>query len=313
MKTYLKSWEPHLIIYRPYLVSFAFRMTGSLAESEEIVQETFIECVEIDPQSIGNHKAWLTKVCSNKSIDHLRSAYKRRESYIGTWLPDAVPDGLKYWENLEESAPLEKSLILSESLTTTFLLMVESLTPEQRVVYILNEVFDYSFNEISEFLNKSVAALRKIAQRAREAISLQKIQYDSINPESQNLIVQFFEIVKNQDKNALMALLSEDSEFWSDGGGKISAIRVVVREREQIVRFFSSDMIRDIYNADYLKIETGFVNKLPGMMISKKDEQGNWIFDTIMSFETKNGKITRVYSQRNPDKLQNLAIDLFTS
>lgn len=297
MKNYLKNWEPTFKDLRPYLVSFSFRMTGSLAESEELVQDTFLACIEVNPEEITNHKSFLTKVCSNKSLDHLKSAYKKRETYVGTWLPDAVPDNFHHFEH---------SLILNESLTTTFLLLIEKLSPEERVVYILNEVFEYSFAEISEFLNKSVEALRKIAQRARTAIASQKIKYDSTSIEAQNLIVEFFEIVKRKDKNALIAILSEDSEFWSDGGGKVNAIRVVVKDVQQIVRFFSSDVISDIYSYKELKFETGLVNSLPGIMISKQLSDGSWQFDTIMNFEVKDNKITRIYSQRNPDKLNKL-------
>ena len=297
MKTYLNNWESSFITHRPYLVSFAYRMTGSLAEAEELVQETFISCAEVDPNEIINHKSFLTKVCSNKSLDHLKSAYKRRETYVGTWLPDAIPDSLHKFEN---------NLELNESLKTTFLLLIEKLSPEERAVYILNEVFDYSFSEIAEFLNKSIEALRKIAQRARAALASEKIKYDSSSIEAQNLIVDFFEIVKRQDKTSLMKLLADDSEFWSDGGGKVTAVKVVMRDVEQIIRFFTSDVISGIYNSEKLKIESGPVNSLPGLMISRQLENGSWTFDTIMSFEVKDGKIAKIYSQRNPDKLNAL-------
>ena len=297
MKTYINNWETSFITHRPYLVSFAYRMTGSLAEAEELVQETFISCAEVNPDEIINHKSFLTKVCSNKSLDHLKSAYKRRETYVGTWLPDAIPDSFHKFEN---------TLELSESLKTTFLLLIEKLSPEERVVYILNEVFEYSFSEIAEFLNKSIEALRKIAQRARTAVASEKIKYDSSSALAQNLIVDFFEIVKRQDKTSLMKLLADDSEFWSDGGGKVTAVKVVMKDIEQIVRFFTSDVISGIYNSDKLKIESGLVNSLPGLMISRQLENGSWIFDTIMSFEVKDGKIAKIYSQRNPDKLNAL-------
>ena len=297
MKSYLNNWESHFTTHRAYLVSFAYRMTGSLAEAEELVQDTFIACAEVNPFDVVNHKSYLTKVCSNKSLDHLKSAYKKRETYIGTWLPDAVPDSFHKFEN---------NLVLNESLKTTFLLLIEKLSPEERVVYILSEVFEYTFSEISEFLNKSIEALRKIAQRARTALASEKVKYDSSSVEAQNLIVDFFEIVKRQDKISLMKLLAADSEFWSDGGGKISAVRVVVKDVEQIIRFFTSDVISGIYNSDILKIESGLVNSLPGLMISRQLENGSWTFDTIMSFEVKDGKIAKIYSQRNPDKLNAL-------
>jgi RNA polymerase sigma-70 factor (ECF subfamily) len=304
MKNFLQDWETQFITHRPYLVAFAFRMTGSLAEAEELVQDTFIECAEVNPAGILNHKSWLTKVCSNKSLDLLKSAYKRRETYIGTWLPDAVPDSYQYWGQLSEGESPDKSLLLSESLTTTFLLMVEKLTPEERVVYILSEVFEYTFKEIGEFLNKTDDSLRKTAQRARNSLLSEKVKFNSSGPESQNLIVKFFEYSKKKDKTELLELLADQSEFWSDGGGKVNAIRVVVRENEQIVRFFTSDYLANIFNSPNLKVETTSVNGLPGLMISTQVPDGTWIFDTIMSFEILGDKIARIYSQRNPDKLK---------
>lgn len=301
MKNYIREWESHFITYRPYLVSFAFRMTGSLAEAEELVQDTFLECAHVNPQEINNPKSWLTKVCSNKSLDLLKSAYKRRETYIGPWLPDAVPDSYEFWGK-EESESLDHSLLVAESLSTTFLLLAEKLTPEERVVYILNEVFEYTFKEIATFLNKSDDTLRKTAQRARESILSQKVKYTSATPESQDLIVKFFELAKSQDKTALMELLADDTEFWSDGGGKVSAIRVVLKVKFQIVSFFSSDYMAGIYNSPDVKIETAWVNGLPGLIISKKMPDESWVYDSIMSFETLGDKIVKIYSQRNPDK-----------
>lgn len=303
MKNYLKAWEPYLTIHRPYLVSFAFRMTGSLAEAEEIVQETFLECQNMSPAEVLNHRAWLTKVCSNKCLDLLKSAYKKRETYTGTWLPDAVPDNFHMWGDINE-----QSLIVQESLSTTFLLLAERLTPEERVVFILSEVFDYSYKEISDFLNKSVEALRKIAQRARDAMNSQRIKYTSQTAEAQQLIADFFELVKKQDRAGLESMLGKDSQFWSDGGGKVQAIRVVVTESEQIVRFFASDVISNVYKNAQLKFEFCRINGLPGLAVSKQDENDLWIFDSLMNFEVLDGKISRIYSQRNPDKLASLQV-----
>ncbi len=119
----LNSWVDIYRQYQSYLISFAFRMTGSLAEAEEIVQETFLECDNYKPSEITNHKAWLAKICSNKSINHLQSAQKRREFYPGMWLPDGIPSGMGWWSD-EESKDLSSQMELAESLTTSFLLLL---------------------------------------------------------------------------------------------------------------------------------------------------------------------------------------------
>lgn len=291
--------------HRPFLIAFSFRMTGSLAESEELVQETFLECAEIDPAGIQNHRSWLTKVCSNKSIDLLKSAYKRRETYPGPWLPDAVPDSFQMWDN-----PQESNLLLSESLAPTFLLLAEKLSPEERAVYLLSEVFEYSFDEIGEFLNKSSATLRKTGQRARDAINSERIRFDSRKNDSMNLVVKFFELAKKSDKAELFELLAEDSEYWPDGGGKAASVRSILKNRAQIAAFFSSQLMAGVYQSSDFKFETGLVNGLPGLVISRQQEDKTWAFDTIMSFEMMDGKIARIYAQRNPDKLALLITSL---
>ncbi len=121
---FLSEWENHFSTHRSALLSYAFRMTGSLAEAEDIVQDVFLQCADVNPETLASPKAWLMKVCSNKGIDHLKRAYQKRETYPGTWLPDAVPDSFQLWDHLKSGAPADSQMALSESLTTSFLLLV---------------------------------------------------------------------------------------------------------------------------------------------------------------------------------------------
>ncbi len=302
----MKNWEQYFIQHRPYLVAFAFRMTGSLSEAEDIVQDAFIECAKVDPLEITNHKAWLTKVCSNRALDHLKSAYKRRETYPGTWLPDAVPDSYQLWNSLNESESPDKKLLVNESMTTTFLLLAEKLSPEERVVYLLCEVFEYTFKEIANFLNKTEEACRKIAQRARKALDADGKKFNQITPHAEKLIANFFETAKNGSGTSLVELLAPDSEFWSDGGGKVSATNRILYDPMAIAKFFANLGKTPIFTSAEFKAEFKLVNGLPGFVISKLLPDGSWVFDTIMSFEIAGDKIARIYAQRNPDKLRSL-------
>jgi RNA polymerase sigma-70 factor (ECF subfamily) len=303
--TYLSEWEGLWKQHRPFLISFAFRMTGSLSEAEDLVQETFLECANTPPSEIRNPKSWLAKICANKAIDHLKSAYKQREIYPGTWLPDIVPDSLQIWSSLTPGSSPEKTLLASESLTTSFLLLAERLTPEERAVYLLSEVFDYSYQEIADFLQKSAEACRKTAQRAREAV-VSGPKFQSNSAKSVRVIEKFFESARNGDAAALVSLLSDESEFWSDGGGKVPAAKTVLTAKEQIAAFFAAlGLSKAFLPADY-NLDFTRVSSRPGVVISKRLASGLWALETVFAFEIRDNKIARIYAQRNPDKLSAL-------
>lgn len=305
-KNYIQDWEKLFIEYRPFLISFSFRMTGSLTEAEDIVQDTFIACAEVNPADVRSPKSWLTKIASNKSLDHLKSAHVKRETYPGVWLPDAVPDSFQFWGNLEESASPDANLLNKESLTTSFLLLLQKLNPEERVVYLLSDIFEYSFKEISEFLQKTEDACKKIAQRARKAFENQKrfVSYDS---DAESLISKFFATAKTGDAEALDSMLAMDSEFWTDGGGKVPvASQAVITDRLRTKRFFAGIWASKPFQTENIKQEVKIVNGRPGLVVSRLEANGEWVFDSILSFEIQDGKIHRIYAQRSPDKLMAL-------
>ena len=302
---HLNAWEEDWKRYRPFLISFAFRMTGSLSEAEDLVQDTFLECARIPRSEIRNPKSWLTKICANKGIDHLKSAYKKRETYPGTWLPDVIPDSLQVWASLHGSQSPEKDLIASESLTTSFLLLVERLTPEERAVYLLSEVFEYSFKEISTILEKSEVACRKTAQRARDAV-LSGPRFAPSSPDSTSVIARFFEYAKNGDRSSLVELLSDESEFWADGGGKTPAAKTILTEQTKIAAFFAALGSSNAFASGEFKFDFTSVSSRPGLVISRRLPSGLWAFETVFSFEIRDERIARIYAQRNPDKLKAL-------
>jgi RNA polymerase sigma-70 factor (ECF subfamily) len=301
--SYLADWDKHFILHRPHLIAFSFRLTGSLAEAEDMVQETFIACDGTDPLTIENHRAWLTRVCSHRSLDLLRSAYKKRETYPGVWLPDAVPESFKYWG--EE----EKSLLEQESLTTSFLLLLPKLGPEERVTYLLGDILEYSYKEIAEVLQKSEDACKKIGQRARKALDNQK-RFHSNNVDNQKVVAKLFELAKRGDTQAVLEMLAPDAEFWADGGGKVSvASKSVIRDHLRTARFFAGVWSSPVaLNNPIHRHESIMVNGRPGLVISSQDENGYWKFHTIISIEVENGKIARIFTQRNPEKLGALDI-----
>lgn len=301
----LDLWENIYTQFRPYLISLSFRMTGSLAEAEEIVQDTFLECSYYFPSEISNHKAWLTKICTNKSINHLQSAKKRREVYPGVWLPDEIPEGMERWSNEEVSSDLSKSIELSESLTTSFLLLLEKLTPEQRAVFLLRDVFSYEYSEISELTGKSKENCRKIAQRSKEIISSEKVKFSNPPENALEIISDFFQYAKKGDREGLKKILSEDAELFGDGGGKVKSAGHLF-DREEILNFLLNLGQSEIFRSQAFRFEYRQVNQRPGLVISKKEAITLWKFDTVLCVEFFGNSIHRIYAQRNPDKLQSL-------
>lgn len=297
------NWEQIFLQHRPYLLSLGFRMTGSLAEAEDIVQDTFIACMGTDPAGVQNHRAWLTRVCTNKALDYLKVAQKKRETYVGVWLPDAVPDSFQFWGNLEDPSLPGDELLRKESLSMSFLLMLQKLSPEERVVYLLNEVFCYSLKEISGFLQKSEEAIKKISQRSRKAFENEK-RFRNDGRQSEHVIKTFFEVAKTGNAEALAGMLSPDSEFWPDSGGKVpTASKAVILNNVRTSRFYAGIWSSKPFLSDAIKWEYHMVNSRPGLIVSSFSEDEGWKIDTIMSFEIDDGKIVRIYSQRNPDKL----------
>ena len=300
--TSFEGWDEHFIRHKSFLLSFAFRMLGSLSEAEDVVQDTFLACARTSPASVENCKAWLTRICTNKGLNHLKLAYKRRELYPGTWLPDQIPERLQIWGQLQDDRSPEEEILLSESLTTTFLLLLETLTPHERVVYLLSEVFDYSFREIASFLDKKETTCRKIAQRARESIASGQPRFGKPPPDADKTLRRFFSLAKNGEIQELTELFHSDSQLWGDGGGKAKAAGLV-QGLERIANFYRSSTFSEMYRSDAYEIDFDRVNARPGIVIATRSPTGAPSFNTILSFEFQGSRIARIYGQRNPDKL----------
>ena len=288
--------------YYKLLISMSYRMMGSFMEAEDIVQEVAIEWHKTDISRIKNKKAWLIRVCTNKSIDSLRKAYRKRELYPGTWLPEILPNSLITWDDEVEK---------KESLNTSFLILLENLNPKERAIYVLRAVFEYDFKKIAEFTTLNVSNCRKIFERANIKIINKNNIYDDNNKMSLNILKNFFDSAKLGSEDKIKELLSENSEFWSDGGGKVSAAKDVIKDIQKISRFFSN-IFKSLENDEHLyKYEYLLVNHLPGLILSRKDSVGLWRIETIFNFEFINNKVYRMYAQRNPDKLKMIEKNLF--
>lgn len=299
-KTKMEDKNQEFQQYYNFLISLSYRYLGSFSEAEDVVQEVAIEWLKHQRDEINHPKAWLIRVCTNKSLDALKKAYKKREVYTGTWLPEILPDSFITWDNELET---------KESLKTSFLILLENLNPKERAIYVLRIVFEYNFKEIAEFVETSDANCRKIFQRAKSKIEDQKTHYDQSSDMAYENIRALFNFAKEGSSEKIMSLLSTDSEFWSDGGGKASAARQIFYNPNKIAHFFATIFHNLSKDGNTYKFNFIAVNHQPGLVLSKINDQGLWSLETIFSFEFIDDKIARIYAQRNPDKLGFIQID----
>jgi len=201
---------------RPLMFSIAYRMLSSVSEAEDVVQEAFVRYQRAlaDGTVVESPKAYLSAVVTRLAIDQLRSARVRREVYVGEWLPEPIVDG----DGADDPARIVEQ---AESLSMSFLLILERLTPVQRAVFLLHDVFDYDYDEIASIVGRTPATVRQNAVRARRHIEANKPRFDTSPAERDELVTQFFAAANNGDVDGLIEMLAEDVIVYGDGGGKV--------------------------------------------------------------------------------------------
>jgi RNA polymerase sigma-70 factor (TIGR02957 family) len=278
---------------RPLLFSIAYRMLGSASEAEDVVQEAFLRFHQAsNEERIDNPKAYLSTVATRLSIDQLRSARVRRETYTGTWLPeplltDQVPDVAQHAET-------------ADSLSMAFLVLLESLSPTERAVFLLREVFDYPYDEIAETIGKTEDNTRQLAVRARRHVEEQRPRFEADKKAREELAGRFFAAAQEADTEGLMKLLADDVVFYGDGGGKGPAIAKPLFGRERVTRFVAS-LIRQAGRMQ-LTFEPAEVNGDPGAVARTPDGS----IASVLSIQIADGQIVSLRSVVNPDKLAHL-------
>ena len=276
--------------YRNYLFSIAYRMLGSAMDAEDMVQETYLRWQNRGDAVIDSPKSYLAAITTRLSIDHLRLARVQRETYVGSWLPEPI---------LMETAPNSEGIVaLSESISMAFMLLLESLSPTERAVFLLREVFDYEYSEVAQMVGKSEANCRQIVRRAKQHITNGRPRFTTTPAEQEQLLQEFSLACLNGDLTGLMSILAEDVVEYSDGGGKVSAATRPIHGAERVAKF-----ILGIVKKAPPGMETryGMVNGEPAVL-AYLDE----IPIMVMVMEMGNGRIQNIYSINNPDKLQRI-------
>src|SRR5262245_52979650 len=218
--------------YRVLLFSIAYRMTGSASDAEDLVQETYLRYQASKRQEIVSLKAYLSTIITRLALDYLKSARVAREQYIGAWLPEPI---LTSEDGGFPLAELEQQ----EALSLAFLRLLEALSPPERAVFLLHEVFDYPFSEIGSILEKSPANCRQIFHRARRALQDKRARFEPDPQRQRQLLVSFLSASQAGDVEALSGLLAQDAVTWADGGGKVPSILKPIYGRQAVARFWT--------------------------------------------------------------------------
>ena len=272
--------------YRPLLFSIAYRMLGSAMDAEDIVQETYLRYQNANKQDIQSPKAYLATITTRLCLDYLKSVKTQREDYIGTWLPEPI---------CTDTSP---SQIVGnrESITIAFLVLLESLSPIERAIFLLREVFDYSYAEIASVVGKREDNCRQYYQRARQFIIERRPRFEPSSATQEKLVESFLQALTTGDVVTLKDLLAEDVELYGDGGGKARAIRHPIVGRDGVVRFLVTGIYRQLPPDIIMGIVN--VNVIPAIYFWQQNR-----LLCLMTFSMSTSRIEAIHNILNPDKL----------
>jgi RNA polymerase sigma-70 factor (ECF subfamily) len=277
--------------HRPLLFSIAYRMLGTVMDAQDMVQDTFIRWHQSTEQ-ILSPRAWLTTVLTRLCINHLNSARVKREAYVGSWLPEPLIE--------DRDGQPAGNAELADSLSLAFLVLLETLTPTERAVFILREVLDYEFSEVASVVGKEEANCRQILIRARKRVHDRRPRFDASPTQAEELMQRFHQAVTNGELENLINLLAEDVVFVSDGGGKSKAFLKPVHGAAAIARPMINATRK--FRTATQEIVHALINGLPGFVTF---EGRNAV--RVMAFGILGGRIQAIFVISNPDKLGHLA------
>lgn len=281
--------------HRNLLFSIAYRLFGSVADAEDVVQDAWFKWSADDRSQVADPKAYLARIVSNLAMERLRSTRRQRETYVGPWLPEPI---------LTES-DIAEDVVAAESISMAMLVVLETLSPLERAVFVLKEVFDFSYAEIAEAVERSEAAVRQAAHRAREHVRARRPRFEADHEKRRAATERFFAATVGGDVNALMELLAPDVTLWTDGGGKVrQAMRPVVGAAN-VLRWIAGNVKRPYEGVEIadMTAELVDINGGPGIVMRGAGR----IIATITVDLDAQGRIVTVHNVANPDKLRAVA------
>lgn len=281
-------------LLRPLLFTIAYEILGTATESDDVLQESYLRWAEVDLDTVRDTKAFLAQLVTRQALNALRAQSRRREDYVGPWLPEPL---------LLDERDAAADVVLAESVSMAMLVVLETLTPDERAVFVLREVFGFSHDEIAAAIDKSAGAVRQMAHRAREHVQSRRKRFQPVDLDESNRVTEeFLTAAATGDMDGLLALLAPDAVYTADSGGKASAARRPVVGAQKVAAMLVG-LFRAGERVPGLSFERITCNGEPSVMI--RSDAG---MEGVFTVEVIDGKITHFYAMRNPDKLAGIDV-----
>jgi RNA polymerase sigma-70 factor (TIGR02957 family) len=276
------------LTHRNLLFTIAYEMLGSAADAEDVLQETWLRWAGVGLDNIQNQRAYLVRITTRQALTRLRTLGRRKESYVGTWLPAPLLTTPDVAEDVE----------LADSVSMAMLLVLETLTPTERAVFVLREVFDLGYDEIADAVDKSPASVRQIAHRARAHVAARRPRGNVSAAETRDALDAFQRAAETGDLQGLLDILAPDVVFLGDGGGVKQAVLRPIVGADSVARVLAAALGRI---AGTVSLQPAQVNGYPALILRFDDE-----IDTVVAMRVDDGLITGIYAVRNPEKLSHM-------
>jgi RNA polymerase sigma-70 factor, ECF subfamily len=277
---------------RPLLFTIAYEILGSATESDDVLQESYLRWAEVDLAGVRDTKSYLAQLVTRQALNALRAQARRREDYVGPWLPEPL---------LLDAGDAGSDLVLAESVSMAMMVVLETLTPDERAVFVLREVFGFGHDEIAGAVGKSAVAVRQLAHRAREHVHARRKRFEPVDAAtSEQITLQFFATAATGDVSTLIGLLAPDVVWTADSDGKVSAARRPVHGADRVARLIIG--LFRLGGADG-RVEPATYNNAPALNLYLGDS-----FEGVITVEITEGRISHFYAMRNPAKLATATI-----
>jgi RNA polymerase sigma-70 factor, ECF subfamily len=277
------------VLLRPLLFTIAYEILGSTTESDDVLQDSYLRWAQVDLDGVQDTKSYLARLVTRQALNALRAGARRREDYVGPWLPEPLL--------LEEQDP-SADVVLAESVSMAMLVLLETLGPDERAVFVLREVFGFDYGEIADAVDKPAATVRQIAHRAREHVHARRRRFAPVDPEQNaRITAEFMAAAASGDVQTVMSMLAPDVVWTADSGGKASAARRPVIGADKVARALVGLISRGMQFPD-VRVEMVICNAAPAMLLYQGDR-----LEGVFTVEIVDGKISNFYAMRNPDKL----------